>query len=262
MFYFFVTNGRVESSGSLFQCDPDANDSLTGVKGEFKDDGVLFCYFKSVLTVLSLFFLFPYLLESLSIVTIIWVSSINDEVLIPISDGLYVGFDELFNEVMSSNPLIRTLSSVMVLWYVPRLILRIANQSEAGIPTILLILEMIWKFAVFMLPDVLLTLALFPTSYLVMVSSQSPEDLVVNLVAVQVLATLDDQFVKTLLRPRASVGDAIQNYLSVNPEAVTASYSPLEAYLLTENRNEMGVKVARREEMKEFHYYEGMHLFP
>lgn len=84
-----------------------------------------------------------------------------------------------------------------------------------------------------MLPDLVLTLALFPLSYFVMQSFNNPEEVLVNLVALQIFADLDDLFIPLLLRPRQSVGDAIQNYISENPNALVPRYSPQQAYVLS-----------------------------
>lgn len=247
----------------LFDCDPDSATSIIvvdGIAGEFDDDGVSFCNFKSSLVVVSFLFLFPFLLETFSVLTIIWVSSINSDVLVPVVDGKYVGQDKIFNEVFSTNVFRRSLSCFLVIWQVPAEILRINADSSKPVSKWLLITEMVWKFAVFMFPDIALTFLLFPVSYFVMISSDSPEDVLVNLVAVQIFAELDDIFVKMLFSPRSSAGERVLAYVNENPNADRATYSPFQAYTLNENRHEMGIKVKELPQMKKFHDYTGHHL--
>ncbi|GBG26920.1 Hypothetical Protein FCC1311_031432 [Hondaea fermentalgiana] len=63
-----------------------------------------------------------------------------------------------------------------------------------------------------LLPDFCLTVALFPLSFLVVASSESPGDIIVNIVAVQVFAQLDDIIVRMLVQHNASVGQALDAY--------------------------------------------------
>lgn len=247
----------------LFDCNGDSRRSIISVdevENDFIDEGVQFCYFKSTMVLFSNILLFPFLLETVSVLTIVWVSSINSSVLVPIVEGKYVGNDVIFNTVLSSNPFKRAAECALILYNVPKEILRLNEETENPVTKWLLVTEMVWKLLVFMVPDVLLTSSLFLVSYYVMISSDTPEDILVNLVAVQVFAELSDKFVKLLLSPRASCGEKIGSYVNDNPHSTKAVYRPFQAYLLNELRHQMGIRVAKNDEMFYYHNYTGHHL--
>lgn len=70
--------------------------------------------------------------------------------------------------------------------------------------------------ALILIPEFYVTLLLVPLSIIVINSSGSVTDTLVNLVALQIFSTLDDELVRILLRPKKSVGQLLDNYL--NPE--------------------------------------------
>lgn len=70
----------------------------------------------------------------------------------------------------------------------------------------------IFYYLFLLLPDIALTIALFPLSFYVISSTETISDSFVNLVAVQVFAQLDDVLVRLLVLPRKSLGDIIDNY--------------------------------------------------
>ena len=74
--------------------------------------------------------------------------------------------------------------------------------------------------ALILVPEFYLTLLLVPLSILVINSSGSISDTLVNLVALQIFSTLDDELVRILLRPQKSVGQLLDNYLNPEHEAV------------------------------------------
>eukprot|EP00924_Labyrinthula_sp_SR-Ha-C_P010807 maker-scaffold_35-snap-gene-2.88-mRNA-1 protein AED:0.00 eAED:0.00 QI:168/1/1/1/0.66/0.5/4/295/368 len=242
--WFFVVKLEEDSKiGELFNCDANDNDSIIAadeVAGDFKDGGESFCYFKSVMIIVSFIFLFPFALRTLSLVLILWVSIINEEVLIPVSEGFYAGQGQVYSALMSSNPLRRVFSTISGF---RQIVVFLVTSTDGNCKKVIMVFEIVWKFFIFLLPDILLTFSLFPISYFVMHSSKSPDEVVVNLVAVQVFATLDEIFVKMLMRPREDVGETIQNYCEVNPKIERAMYRPLNAYLLVVNRHEMGIPV-------------------
>lgn len=268
--YIFITANQRESKEGqnvtfpmLFDCDPDSPTSIIFVdelEDDFDDGGVQFCYFKSAMTVISFLLLFPLLIETISILTIIWVSSINPGVLVPIVDGKYVGSDDILDNLFKDRVPKRIIECFFVLYSVPKEILKINKELEKPVSRLLLLVEMLWKLIVLMLPDVLLTGSLFFVSYFVMISSDNPEDVIVNLVAVQIFAELDDIFVRTLFTPRVNCGKKLSTYVVENSFGKRPIYRPFQAYIATEQRHQMGIKVPKNDRMFYYHDYTGHHL--
>mmetsp|Transcript_15387 Transcript_15387/g.18658 ORF Transcript_15387/g.18658 Transcript_15387/m.18658 type:complete len:319 (-) Transcript_15387:334-1290(-) len=67
-------------------------------------------------------------------------------------------------------------------------------------------------FLFLLLPDITLTVILFPLSFLVVSTSESVAETFVNLVAVQIFAQLDDFLVKMIVLPRKSIGFNLEGY--------------------------------------------------
>mmetsp|Transcript_17329 Transcript_17329/g.19723 ORF Transcript_17329/g.19723 Transcript_17329/m.19723 type:complete len:316 (+) Transcript_17329:133-1080(+) len=247
---------------SLFDCDVNASDTYItalGASNLYTDGGVKFCYFKSSMIVLSWALLVPFLLESVSILNVIMISAINSEVLIPISNGEYAGHDATISEVFSSNPVRRTAYSIISLFVAPYRILKIQLENSNKDEKLAIIARLFFRILVFMIPDLLSTGSLFLVSFLVMDSSNSADELVVNLVAVQIFASIDDSFVQMILRPRASVASALRSYSNYSSKEERASYSPVEELQSTYQRHEFGLKDGTGT-MKTLHDYEGFHF--
>ena len=62
-------------------------------------------------------------------------------------------------------------------------------------------------------PDFFLCVLFVPLSVLVINSSSSLTDILVNLVALQIFSQLDDVLVRMLLRPMKSIGTVLDSYL-------------------------------------------------
>lgn len=63
------------------------------------------------------------------------------------------------------------------------------------------------------IPEFLLSMLFIPLSVLVINSSTSLTDILVNLVALQIFSQLDDVVVRMLLRPMKSIGTVLDSYL-------------------------------------------------
>lgn len=63
------------------------------------------------------------------------------------------------------------------------------------------------------MPDWILAYALFPLSVLVILSSQTVGEVLINLVAMQIFAQLDDILVKMIVRPDLSNGQVLLSYV-------------------------------------------------
>jgi len=192
------------------------------------------------------------------------VSSVNKSVLIPISGGDYVGYAPIFNEVLSPNIFKRTLYSFAAIVIIPMRVIKLQLESSdtEGGSSWWIVWSLLWKTILFMLPDLAFTISLFGVSFLVMESSKTPDELFVNLVAVQVFATLDEQFVKIIMRPRRSVGESLGNYTRANAAVEKPKYNPFEQFTLSLNRHEWGVKVPGKTKLQDIHDYNGFHFTP
>lgn len=87
------------------------------------------------------------------------VSCINPEVLVPVSKGEYVGYESDFEILFSHNILKRTLLGPFALISFLLKVVGKTLTSENARPasTCSFLIEVLWKFIVFVLPDTLLT---------------------------------------------------------------------------------------------------------
>jgi hypothetical protein len=66
--------------------------------------------------------------------------------------------------------------------------------------------------------DFIQTLVLFPLALVIIFSADAPSDVLVNIVAVQVFAGLDDEFVRALQNPRETKLEALETYCRMNAD--------------------------------------------
>lgn len=89
---------------------------------------------------------------------VIMVSSINPNVLVPISKGEYVAYEDDFNVLFSSNQLTRLFRGPgTLIWFIIKLVGKTIRSEKGAASRASFIFEVIWKFLIFVLPDFLLT---------------------------------------------------------------------------------------------------------
>lgn len=69
-----------------------------------------------------------------------------------------------------------------------------------------------WKAIPYVVPSLLLNMALFPLAYVVIFSSQTIAETFVNLVAVQIFASLSDVFVAQIFTPEKAIASTLTLY--------------------------------------------------
>ena len=217
----------------MFNCDPESNTSIIvadGIQNDFDDEGVDFCKYKSLMICFSLALLIPFMMESLIIVWILLYSMVFRDLKIPIVNGRYVAVGVIFENLMHPNPFVRLLVSLS-----PRLDIFFKLDEYmrpcgicGGRNLTLMYLRIIGTFFMLAVADLLLSFYLFIVAYYLMQESTSHGELLVNLVATQILGQLDEIIVKTLLKPRSSVAQALQIYLIDDPDSLEPKYSPFD----------------------------------
>ena len=72
--------------------------------------------------------------------------------------------------------------------------------------------------------DLLLFALLFPVSVIVVLDSDSPEEALVNVVALQVFAFVDEEIVRQLLNPSRALGLSFESLVTNHPRAKKVAF--------------------------------------
>ena len=177
-------------------CDFSSNDARVNLQCGFKYS----CFFMSVVL------LVPYLLEAV------------------LCAELFIGGRAVPEKVQGI--ILKTTSSnaVQIFWFGARNLVYLIYAMLASIVFLPVIfcseqIQSSWKAIPYVVPSLLLNLALFPLAYVVIFSSQTIAETFVNLVAVQIFASLSDVFVAQIFTPEKAIASTLTLYFpSVNFE--------------------------------------------
>mmetsp|Transcript_1846 Transcript_1846/g.2116 ORF Transcript_1846/g.2116 Transcript_1846/m.2116 type:complete len:237 (+) Transcript_1846:151-861(+) len=154
------------------------------------------CGFKYTCFVLSIFLLLPYLYEAVNSADLFIGGRIDE-----------VKADSILDQVMKSSvtqnmgrawkKLVYLIIAIVLSF---PLIVAIPFSSTAADT---------WKAFPFVVPSLVFNLALFPLSFLIIFSSQTVGETFVNLVAVQIFASLADTFIVMVFRPERQLASTL-----------------------------------------------------
>eukprot|EP00924_Labyrinthula_sp_SR-Ha-C_P016645 snap_masked-scaffold_6-processed-gene-10.13-mRNA-1 protein AED:1.00 eAED:1.00 QI:0/0/0/0/1/1/2/0/376 len=196
-----------------------------------------FCVFKNLIILFNFMLLLPVVFESLNVIGILMISMTREEVIVSISGGEYVGYDNVITECHSGHLCKRAKFSIFGGYVLCRKLCRNEETTSKRYSLSW------WLFLsiLSLLPDLILSLLLYPLSFYLLIQRDTLESIIISFVAVQFFARIDDEIVHKIFFPRRSTGAILSNYLKPHEDAKIPYYRPLREFWATSQSYNFGL---------------------